>query len=31
MTQLKNHPWPHGSKIRGMETTEIAPQEEKNQ
>lgn len=29
MTRPRNHPSPHGFKIRGVETTEIASQEEK--
>lgn len=28
ITQPRNHPSPHGFKIRGAENTEIAPQEE---
>lgn len=30
MTRLRNHPFPHGFKIRGVETTEIAPQGDKS-
>lgn len=29
MTRPRNHPSPHGFKIRGVETIEIASQEEK--